>query len=623
MKKISFKILYPIIGLAALTWFLIRVIPKPSRAAYPCQQAAFPIASAFVIYIAALVSSVLAFKKLHQQWKDRRLLALNVSMLTIIISCFFLLQSDRPLIYADNRAVLEDPNTPIGTGKGIIPGGVVWVHDQRAVNQEFEYSNDNYWWQEKNADQDIINMMVSNTMKSLTKQETDSAAWNALFRNFNITNGKGDKGYTPGEKIVIKINLNNGARGTEYTRTKNQAIETSPQIMYAVLDQLVNKAGIPQADIGFGDPGRNVDNIFWDYFHDTFPDVNYWGNGNGRTPVVPSENYTFFNSDGEIQNYLPECYIEAEYMINIPVFKQHHRSGISLTSKNHFGTFCGFLGNAYPFHYSLPCTEGNNIVNNGEYGSYRVFVDFIGHKDIGAKTILFLIDGLWSSTDWGDPAWKWEMEPFNGTYPASIFASQDPVAIESVGFDFLYAEFYQGNSSGKDFPSYAGADDFLHQAADSSNWPADIKYDPENDGSYLPGSMGVHEHWNNASEKLYKGNITEGEGIKLIPLTLTSAAEDAPGKPETFLLENNFPNPFNPHTTIRYKIVKQSDVKVEIYNTTGEMVSMLINENQSAGEYEITWDGKNNVGSVMPSGVYFYKMQAGKYSELKKMILLK
>ena len=151
-------------------------------------------------------------------------------------------------------------------------------------------------------------------------------------------------------------------------------------------------------------------------------------------------------------------------MINIPVFKQHHRAGISLGVKNHIGTFVPFTPDwtvRDSLHHSFPCSQGNGNVDNGDYHLYRIFVDFMGHKDLGGKTILYLVDGLWSSTNYGDPPYKWRMVPFNNKYPASIFASQDPVAIESVGFDFLYTEFYPGNPSGNAFPRYSGVDD-LH-----------------------------------------------------------------------------------------------------------------------------------------------------------------
>jgi hypothetical protein len=625
MKIKLSKLFYYFAGFAALLWFLIRVIPKPSRATYPCQRAAFPIASAFVIYLVSLLSSAFAFNKLKQHLKTGNNLAASIFLIVIVVSGFFLLQSDKPYTYAHYKSVVEDPNQPIGVGKGIFPGRVVWVRDSTAVNQQYTGQTSTYWWDDANVNQAAVNEMLSKALKSLTGKSSVAEAWDAIFRYYNNTHGRGDVGYTPGEKIVIKLNLNNGLSwdSDEYTRMNNWAVDTSPQIVYAVLDQLINIAGVPQADIGFGDPGRNVDNIFWDKFHSIFPNVKYWGSGNGRTPFVQSTNPELFTSDGDMDLYLPNYYLEATYMINIPVFKQHHRAGISLTSKNHFGDFVPSLGNAFPLHYSLPCTEGDGNVNNGDYGAYRIFVDFIGHKDLGGKTILCLIDGLWSSTNWGDPQWKWKTAPFNNSYPASIFASQDPVAIESVGFDFLFNEFYVGNPSGNDFPRYEGVDDFLHQAADSVNWPNGILYDPEADGSYLPRSMGVHEHWNNASEKRYTRNLGTGEGIELVQISGTVDVKEIPVQPNKFYLGNNYPNPFNPSTKFIYAIAEGRNVSLIIYDINGKKVNEIINKYQDAGTYEVTWDGTDDSGNQVVSGTYIYTFNAGNFTQSKKMILIK
>jgi hypothetical protein len=287
-----------------------------------------------------------------------------------------------------------------------------------------------------------------------------------------------------------------------------------------------------------------------------------------------------------------------------------------------------FLGNAFRLHYSLPCTEGDGNVNNGAYGKYRIFVDFTGHKDLGGKTILYLIDGLWSSTNWGDPPWKWRMSPFNTSYPASIFASQDPVAIESVGFDFLYAEFYVGNPSNNAFPHYSGVDDFLHQAADSLNWPDGLKYDPEKDGTYLPKSMGVHEHWDNAADKKYTRNLGTGTGIELVTQEpVTSVGEGASrDRPTDFRLEANYPNPFNPSTTLRYHLPEAADVELSIFNAQGMRVRTLVQAYQAGGDYEVLWDGRVN-GVTAASGVYFAKLSGegshGTHAQARTMLLLK
>jgi hypothetical protein len=619
-----YKFFFPFIGMGASIWFLIRVIPKPSRASYPCMRVAYPLASAFVVYLLGPAVSVFAIGKMREHWKNSRFWAMAGFLIIAVVAGFFLFQADQPPIYAySNRIALAD--APIGTGKGIFPGRVVWVHNPAAVNQACTNSTGDYWSQDINTHQTAVNSMISSALQSLSGKGSDSASWDAIFRNYNQTHGRGNVGYTTGEKIVIKLNMNTGATGTSYTRADLRTVDSSPQIAYAILNQLINVAGVAQANISIGDPGRNFDDVYWNKCHPDFPNVKYWGAGNGRTPIVQSTNPELMTSDGQMQNYLPACYVEATYMINIPVLKQHHRAGASLSSKNHFGSLLPFLagGNAFPVHYSLPCTQGDGNVDNGGYGNYRIFVDFIGHKDLGGKTILYLFDALWSSTNYGDPPWKWRIAPFNTTYPASIFVSQDPVAIESVGFDFLSAEFYNGNPSGNAFPQYSGVDDFLHQAADSINWPSGFTYDPENDGTYLPKSMGVHEHWNNATDQNYSGS-----GIDFIKIQGSTAVDGSISytQPAAFSLELNYPNPFNPSTTIRYHLPQATHVDLSIYNIQGQCIQKLVDGYQTSGIHSIRWDGRTK-GGTAASGVYFARLHAdgiqGTQSKVQRMVLLK
>jgi hypothetical protein len=98
------------------------------------------------------------------------------------------------------------------------------------------------------------------------------------------------------------------------------------------------------------------------------------------------------------------------------------------------------------------------------------------------------------------------------------------------------------------------------------------------------------------------------------------SVEDENTIPTKFSLEQNYPNPFNPSTTISYQLPEASDVTLKIFNTLGEEVATLINnEYKSAGEHSSLFI----VNSSLPSGVYFYKMTGGNYSETKKMLLLR
>ncbi len=94
--------------------------------------------------------------------------------------------------------------------------------------------------------------------------------------------------------------------------------------------------------------------------------------------------------------------------------------------------------------------------------------------------------------------------------------------------------------------------------------------------------------------------------------------------PHNFVLHNNYPNPFNPITTIKFELPKSTNVKLAIYNIIGNLVKMLYNDKQlESGYYSINWDGKDENGKVVSSGVYFYKMETEDFIETKKMILLK
>ncbi|TDF72514.1 T9SS-dependent choice-of-anchor J family protein, partial [Candidatus Syntrophosphaera thermopropionivorans] len=88
-------------------------------------------------------------------------------------------------------------------------------------------------------------------------------------------------------------------------------------------------------------------------------------------------------------------------------------------------------------------------------------------------------------------------------------------------------------------------------------------------------------------------------------------------------LQGNYPNPFNPETTIRYSVKETSPVTIEVYNLKGQLVRTLVNEVKIAGNYSVIWNGRDSHNQPVSSGVYFYKMNAGKYSSTKKMIMMK
>jgi hypothetical protein len=114
-----------------------------------------------------------------------------------------------------------------------------------------------------------------------------------------------------------------------------------------------------------------------------------------------------------------------------------------------------------------------------------------------------------------------------------------------------------------------------------------------------------------------------------IVLTLNEGTDvtDVDGNPSvmplTYDLGNNYPNPFNPSTTISYGLPVSNQVLIEVYNTLGQKVRTLVDRYMTAGVYNTTWDATDDDGNFVPSGVYFYKMQSSHFKSVKKMILTK
>lgn len=99
--------------------------------------------------------------------------------------------------------------------------------------------------------------------------------------------------------------------------------------------------------------------------------------------------------------------------------------------------------------------------------------------------------------------------------------------------------------------------------------------------------------------------------------------ESRTAMPQNFLLHQNYPNPFNPRTHISYRLPEACRVFLYIYNVKGQLVNRLLDQYQMSGEHTITWDGRDGSGIPVASGVYFYRLTAGSFQSVRKMLLLK
>jgi len=406
----------------------------------------------------------------------------------------------------------EGPNSPLGEAKGIFPGRVTWVRDASATRWDGKTGK---WWEPGNINEEALARMFSKSLRGLTGAATDTDAWEKLFRHFNKTHGRGDRGWGPGELIAVKINCNN----TYAADDVDNNIDQSPQATRALLHQLTGPGGVAPKDIVIYDASvgwkiRALPDRIYTPLHAEFPEVR-WMDGPGRNgreaPQWVEGAITYTSPEPELGTMLPKAVVEAAYLINCALLKGHEISGVTLCAKNHFGSVM------------FPQKDHKKYVApmNRDLGDYSAYVDLMGAPNLGGKTMLYIIDGLYGmQTNVGNPLERdrWR-RLFQGEWCASYFMSQDPVAIDSVGLDFLLAEFQGelGFSGAKQFPkgSSKNCDNYLIEAARGAN----AKLGPYRPNGVKTGSLGVHEHWNNPVDKSYSRNLSpDGRGIELLKL---------------------------------------------------------------------------------------------------------
>jgi hypothetical protein len=150
--------------------------------------------------------------------------------------------------------------------------------------------------------------------------------------------------------------------------------------------------------------------------------------------------------------------------------------------------------------------------------------------------------------------------------------------------------------------------------------------------NYIYASFGHSHNFSPYSEELGVNAITEAltsndlyafagtdyNGVWRLPLPGVTAINNKPEIPENFSLKQNYPNPFNPTTTIEYSIPEGKVVTLKVYNSLGQEVQTLVNSYQNAGTHEIDFDA-----SDLSSGIYYYRMEAGNFKQVRKMLLIR
>ena len=369
------------------------------------------------------------------------------------------------------------PNEPIGEGRGIHPGRVAWVHAPGVAKWD---GHTGLWVEDRWNDQAKADAMIPEAVMQLTGELTAKKAWQALFRHFNKTHGRGNRGYRKGERIAVKLNLNNAI-----THHDTIELNSSPFVTLSLVRSMVRDGGVRQQDIIVCEPSRAITDSIYDKVHREFPEVrmidNIGGDGREKCEYYP-EQIVYSVDNGKMARGLAKCIVDADYLINSALLKTHSGPGVTLTTKNWYGST--------DINLLWRQNAHNNVSQDKRHGKpgYKTFVDWMTHKNMGQKCMLFLIDGTYGSRDVnGAPNPKWQKEPFNGDWACSLIVSQDEVACDAVGMDIIIGEW-------PEFGSLNYCDEYLREAALIPNAPSGTVY--KQDGRPVEKPLGLFEHWN-------------------------------------------------------------------------------------------------------------------------------
>jgi uncharacterized protein (DUF362 family) len=351
------------------------------------------------------------------------------------------------------------------------------------------------------------------------------------------------RGYVQGESVAVKVNLNNSS-----AEGPGNIVNVSPQVALAMVRQLVHRGKVRPADIIVYDARRNIYPALLTKVWDEFPEVRFvqWDLPAAPQPKNPSyhdyrgleqalwvEGVSYSVNQNEYYDakLIPKQIMDATYLVNLALLKAHSypysaaeggdegQTGVTMTGKNHFGSIKG-------------TPELHGAINTNRQGTphaYSPIVDLAASPNLGAKTILYVLDGLYCARrhqsyplHFPNPPFNNRVTPYeNPEWPSSLLASMDGVALDSVGLDILYSQS-RNNVDENGNPRIVireNADDYLHEMAAPENPPSGSKY---MQGGKPITSLGVFEHWDSDASRKYSRNQDPkgGRGIELIYLPL-------------------------------------------------------------------------------------------------------
>ncbi len=273
--------------------------------------------------------------------------------------------------------------------------------------------------------------------------------------------------------------------------------------------------------------------------------------------------------------------VDADYVISVPILKRHDYAGVTLSFKNHLGSFDD-------------CMQVHDHVFTGISGydpSYNALIDIYLNPHIGGKTVLVLCDALYGNYEhlWGVPT-PWPQ--FGNDAPSTIFLGADAVATDCVALDVLYREGTVG----------VRADDYLE----------------------LAGALGLGVYERESAPGVY--SLIDHRYLEP-PFDETGVDDSSHGDHEQAAIHDMLavmPNPSS-GPTLRLRLPKQVAglATLTLWNARGQHVRTFLRNERASGEFELPWDGADDAGRRVASGVYWCRLDFQGWSETEKLLLVR
>ena len=646
------KRVFLISGFFASLWFLIRVIPKPSRAYYPCQRAAFPFASSFVIWLTGLAGSLFSYKKATRYFKKSKY-GLGLIFFVLAVLSFSFIQ-------------LQNPSIP------------VFGSIEQVTMNEFDADSTTV------PPRSVVSIVQS---PKATAEEIDSLEiYDMVKQAVEMAGGFGPLIHD-GSVVILKPNLltasvvTNSLSPVRPLSAKLNSVTTDYRVIQGVVNLVREKNPHGKVYImegsGIGGTRANMTQMGWfnitgvDQFFCLDEDCGPWRDKTAKELVkvsLPEGKSLYTKAKNEF--YMNKIYYEADVVISIPALKTHSDAtgavknvGIGATPTNIYGSTL-----SQPWRF--------NVIDHGSLSTRcSVLHDWI-HDFYMCRPVDFAIMDALTGMQNGPCPLSNNAMSLNKKNTRCILASSDAVALDAIESLMIQVDpskvrhlvtlhndtmgcadpkYIRVNGMHVDqvkdrfsnMASYARYTDFdaPQLAIDSYKIMGDtlhVQLNAEPDLVKIEVSIDDHllepiylNNFDKLAIKLDAPNIDPhsvtlyayDEFLNCTVLPLQTTHVEIGRMPDRFDLKQNYPNPFNPETTLTYSLSGRAQVRLEIFDILGRKIRTLINDAREEGVHSITWNGFSDIGNPVDSGVYFAKMisrsEGAEQIQSRKMLLIK